>query len=76
MNQTFKQILLVATFGVIAYLTILFVISTGAILIVLILIGLGLYGAYELWEKYAKLELMKKEENFDTLKLEEGEPKC
>ncbi|HQF36526.1 MAG TPA: hypothetical protein PLL26_02690 [Candidatus Dojkabacteria bacterium] len=71
MNQTLKQILSVALFGVIAYLTIIFIISTGTILIVLAVIGLGIYGAYELWEKYAKKELLKHEENFDTLK--EGE---
>ncbi len=68
MNQTVRQILSVALFGIIAYLAIVFIISSGAILIVLILIGLGIYGAYALWEKYAKFELMKKEENFDTLK--------
>lgn len=70
MNQTVKQILSVALFGIIAYLAIMFIISTGAVLIVLIVIGLGIYGAYVLWEKYAKCELMKKEENFNTLKEE------
>jgi hypothetical protein len=42
--------------------------STGAMLIVCVVGGLALVGLYTLWEKYAKLELMKKEENFDILK--------
>jgi hypothetical protein len=42
--------------------------STGAMLIVLVFVVLALVGLYTLWEKYAKLELMKKEENFEILR--------
>jgi hypothetical protein len=35
---------------------------------VLVVIGLAICGAYKIWEKYAKEELLKKEENFDILK--------
>jgi len=70
-KKTIKKILLAVTFGVLAYLVILFVISTGMILLILTVIGLALYGAYTLWEKYAKEELLKKEENFDELKEKE-----
>lgn len=40
----------------------------GIILIVSVVGVLALVGLYTLWGKYVKLELMKKEENFDILK--------
>ena len=40
----------------------------GIMLIVWIVGMLFLVGLYSLWKKYAKLELMIKEENFDILK--------
>jgi len=75
MNQTLKKILLIALFGMISYLAAIFIISTGMILIVLIIIGLSILGAYKLWEKFAKEELLKHEESFDRLK-EEEKDKC
>jgi FtsH-binding integral membrane protein len=68
LNPIVEKILVAITFGIIAYLVILFVISTGMILLILATIGLAVFGAYTLWETYAKNELLKKEENFDTLK--------
>lgn len=68
-----KEILIVAALAVIIYLAVVFALSLGAILIVSIVIGLSIYGAYELWYKYARPELMKKEENFDILKGKEDD---
>jgi len=68
MNATIKKILIAGGLGIIAWLFIMFVLYTGIMLIVWIVGGLALIGLYGLWEKYAKLELMKKEENFDILK--------
>ncbi len=67
-KKSLKKIVSVICFGVIFYFAILFVISTGMVLLILAAFGLSLFGAYTLWEKYAKEELLKKEENFDTLK--------
>jgi len=68
MNQTVKNILLIAAFGIIAYVALIFIIYTGLTLIIWIIGALALVGAYKLWEDYAKNELMKREENFDILK--------
>ena len=59
---------MVGGLGIIAWLLILFVIYTGIVLIIWVACGLALFGLYTLWERYAKQELMKKEENFDILK--------
>jgi hypothetical protein len=70
MNVTIKKILLASGLGVIAWLSLMFILYTGAMLIVWVVSGLALFGLYTLWEKYAKLGLMKNEENFDILKLD------
>lgn len=66
-KKSLKKFVLVICFGAIAYFVILFIISTGIILLLLGAIGLSLFGAYTLWEKYAKKELIKKEEDLDKL---------
>jgi len=68
MNETIKKILSVTLFGVIVYLAIIIAISTGVILIILAILCLSVVGAYSLWEMIKSKELMKKEENFDSLK--------
>lgn len=68
MNETIKKILIGITFGLIAYLAIIFIMSTGFVLLILTILGFASFGAYTVWEKYAKEELAKREENFDTLK--------
>ena len=70
-KATIKKISVVLIFGIIAYLVILFVISTGMILLILTVLGLAAFGAYTLWETYAKKELIKKEENIAVLEEEE-----
>ena len=70
MKDNLKTILLVAGFGIIVWLVIVFVFSAGIIILVLTVIGLAICGAHRIWEGYAKEELLKKEENFDTLKEE------
>ena len=67
-KATIKKIILAIIFGTIAYLAIIFIMSTWVILTILTVVGLALFGAYTVWEKYAKNELMKKEENFSSLK--------
>ena len=62
MNEKIKKGLMILVFGIIAYLCIIFIISTGILLIVLIIAGLAMIGAYDLWEKYAKTTLLTKEE--------------
>ena len=47
-----------------------FALSPTMLLTILSIVGLAAFGAYTLWERYAKQELLKKEENFDTLKEE------
>jgi len=69
-KKSLKKFVLVICFGVIIYFAIFFIISTGMVLLLLTAIGLSLFGAYTLWEKCAKKELMKKEENLDTLEEE------
>jgi FtsH-binding integral membrane protein len=69
-KKSLKKFLSVICFGVIVYFAILFIISTGMVLLLLAAIGLSLFGAYTLWEKYAKEELIKKEENLDILEKE------
>jgi hypothetical protein len=68
MKEILKTVLLVAVFGIIVWVTIIFLFSAGVIILVLVVIGLAICGAYKIWEKYAKEELLKKEENFDILK--------
>jgi hypothetical protein len=68
MNATVKKILMAGGLGGIAWLFIMFVLYTGIMLIVWVVGGLAPIGLYSLWEKYAKLELMKKEENFEILR--------
>lgn len=70
MKDNLKTILLVAGFGIIVWLVIVFVFSAGIIILVLTVIGLAICGAYRIWKGYTKEELLKKEENFDTLKEE------
>lgn len=66
-KTTIKKVITIIIFGSIAYLVMLFIISTWVILLVLTTVGLALFGAYTAWEKYAKNELMKKEENVNEL---------
>jgi len=68
MNPAIKKILLAGVLGVIAWLFFMFIIYTGAMLIGWVIFALLLFGAYALWNKHAKTELMKREENFDILK--------
>ena len=68
MMTTIKKILLVITLCVIAYFTIVFILATAAILVTMAIVGLSIFGAYIIWQKYAMKELMKKEENFEILK--------
>jgi hypothetical protein len=68
MKQTVKCILLIIMLGIISYFAIVFIISIGAFLLVLGIFATSLIGIFTIWEKYAKKELMKKEENFDQLK--------
>ena len=67
-KDTIKKIVVVIIFGIIVYLAIIFIIATWIVFVVLFTMGLALFGAYTAWDKYAKNELMKKEENFDELK--------
>ena len=79
MKDNLKTILLVASFGIIVWVVIMFLFSTGVIILILTVIGLAICGAYKIWEDYAKEELLKKEENFDILKdskKEEEKDKC
>lgn len=62
-----KKILVVFCFGLVACISIIFIVSTGMFLLILSILGFAAYGAFNLWEKYAKKELMKKEENLDIL---------
>jgi len=71
MNETLKNVLMIVCLGVIMWLTVVFIISAGMIIFVLFIIGLVIYGLYNIWEKFSKNELSKKEENFNTLKEEE-----
>ena len=68
MNPAIKKILLAGVLGIIAWLFFMFIIYTGAMLIGWVIFALLLFGAYALWNKHAKTELMKREENFDILK--------
>ena len=68
MKEILKNTLLIVCFGIIMWLAVTFIISAGIIVFILIIFGLAICGAYKLWEQYAKEELLKKEENFDTLK--------
>ena len=54
--------------GVIAWLFFMLIIYTGTMLIGGIIFALILCGAYALWNKHARTELMKKEENFEILR--------
>jgi len=60
MNETLKTILIIGGFGIIVWLAITFIISAGIVLFILFIIGLTIYGAYHIWEDYAKEELLKK----------------
>jgi FtsH-binding integral membrane protein len=75
MSETLKKILLITCFGIIIWLVIIFMVSAGVIILVLTVIGLVIFGAYKLWEDYAKKELLKREENFDILKDSKKEEK-
>jgi hypothetical protein len=68
MNATIKKILMAGGFGVIASLLFMLIIYTGAGLIGWVIFALILFCAYALWNKRARTELMKREENFDILK--------
>lgn len=68
MNTAFKNILIAGALCVIVWLFILLIIYAVALVIVLSVIGLAIFGLYILWEKYVKYELMKKEENFEILR--------
>jgi Flp pilus assembly protein TadB len=68
MNPTIKKILLAGGLGVIAWLFVMFFFYTVTMLIGWIIFAIILLCAYALWNKHARTELMKKEENFDILK--------
>ena len=68
MNPTIKKILLAGGLVTIAWLFAMFIFYTVALLIGWIIFAIILLCAYALWNKYARTELMKKEENFDILK--------
>jgi len=68
MNATIKKILIAGGLGVITSLLFMLIIYPGAMLMGWVIFVLILCGAYALWNKHARTELMKKEENFDILK--------
>ncbi|MFZ4439330.1 MAG: hypothetical protein ACOYOS_12945 [Syntrophales bacterium] len=68
MNLAIKKILLAGGFGVIAWLFVMFIFYTVTVLIGWIIFAIVLLYAYAIWNKHARTELMKKEENFDILK--------
>ena len=68
MNPTIKKILLTGGLGVIAWLFVMFIFYTVTVLIGWIIFAIILLCAYALWNKHARTELMKREENFDILK--------
>ena len=67
MNATIKKILLAGGLGVIASLFVMFIFYTVTMLIVWVIFALILFCAYAHWNKHARTELMKKEENFEIL---------
>ena len=54
MKEILKTVLLVAVFGIIVWVTIIFLFSTGVIILVLVVIGLAICGAYKIWENMQK----------------------
>ena len=67
-NATIKKILTTGGLGVIASLSFMLIIYTGAGLIGWVIFALILFCAYALRNKHARTELMKKEENFEILR--------
>lgn len=67
MNEIIKKVLLIIALGLIVYFVVVFIISVGAFVLFIAIFATSLIGIFTIWEKYAKKELIKKDESLDIL---------